>query len=188
MLFDSLNEELWKRKVEQLLQQHHADLIRILRELERPRSWFGLMPHAADAFAGVTAGRHERRRFLGRLRDLRRRVGQRLDPSSWTARRRRRPRSACIPVRSGWADSGDDVTVTNRDDAFAAKSGERLVVYETADGEYRPLLFPPMLRIGKTDADSQPGRTRARSRSTSAPPAVRRTRATTSPRTTTSAT
>ena len=56
-----------------------------------------------------------------------------------------------------WADSGDDVTVTNRDDGFCGKAGEYLIAVKLGSGEYRPLHFPPILRLGKTDAAHNKG-------------------------------
>ena len=55
--FNNISREAREHKIEQMLLQHHEDIIRILKRLDqRPREWFGLMPHAADAFDGVTGG------------------------------------------------------------------------------------------------------------------------------------
>ena len=55
--FDGISEEIRRQKLEQLVKQHHQDIIRILKRIEqRPMEWMGLLPHAADAFTGVTGG------------------------------------------------------------------------------------------------------------------------------------
>jgi len=56
-LFDGLSGELTEKKKEQLLIQIHTDVMRLWRRLpQRPDEGYGLFPHAADAFAGVTGG------------------------------------------------------------------------------------------------------------------------------------
>lgn len=53
--FDSLTEEVRRRKIEQMLLQHHVDIQRLLKRImQRPLEWYGLPPHAADAFSGAT--------------------------------------------------------------------------------------------------------------------------------------
>lgn len=150
--FDCLSGEVWKAKIEQLLKQHHTDIIRLMRERDqRPREWYGLPPHAADAFDGVSGVLSSSFIIEGVLDDD-------LNPSTNDGSTET---TATLSIYSGegddWGDSGENIQVTNRDDGFSAKSGERLVVWATPDQEYRPLLFPPILRLGKTDSAHNKG-------------------------------
>lgn len=149
--FDGLSEEIRRRKIEQMLLQHHVDIIRLMRERDlRPREWFGLPPHAADAFEGATQNLN--------LFIVEGFLDNDLDPSTGDGTNES---TASLSVYAGaeeaWGDTGDNITVTNRDDHMAARSGERLTVYKTPAGEFRPLIWPPVLRLGKTDSSHEAG-------------------------------
>lgn len=145
---DGLSDEVRRRKLEQMVLQLHDDVIKIFRRLDqRPREWYGLLPHAADAFEGAGTAIPQPGRIVEGV------LAGDLAPSTGDGANET---TASLNLYDGagseWSATGGTETVTNRDDGFSAKSGEYIVAVELASGELRPIHFPALLRLAKTDA------------------------------------
>lgn len=153
-LLDSQSNEIRWRKIEQFAAQTRADIDQLMKRVpQRQHEWVGHLPHAEDAFQGFSANNRPFQIIEGILDgDLAKSTSSGQTETTATL-------SVWRGSGASWQDTGTNITVTNRSDTYSAKSGEYLQVYETESGEFRPLLFPSVLRLAKTDATLNKGAT-----------------------------